>query len=134
MRCFLFKARSVCHLRPGELTHSGSKYDTHIASCNLAKLWIDCALMLSLLSFSAHQASSFTLLLSDFVPVTAAGPRITPLFSCWRVASCSLSLFQLEGVLCTQNHLKAECMGAEVWCFQALLGEEPEWLYFNREH
>lgn len=52
MRYFLFKTRSVCHLCPGELTHSGRKYDIHVAVCNLGKLWMDGALMLSLLSFS----------------------------------------------------------------------------------
>lgn len=132
LRYFLFKTRSVCHLRPGELTHSGRKYDIDVAFCNLGKLWMDCALVLSLLSCSAHQATSCTLPLSDFV--TAAGPSIAPLFSCWHVASCSLLLFQLGGVLCTCSHLQAGCMVAEVLALQALLGEECDWLYLNREH
>lgn len=49
MRYFLFKTRSVCHLRPGELTHSGRKYDIHIAICNLGKLGMDCALNMILI-------------------------------------------------------------------------------------
>lgn len=41
MRYFLFKTRSVCHLHPGELTHTGRKYDIHTAFCNLGRLWMD---------------------------------------------------------------------------------------------
>lgn len=67
MRYFLLKTRSVCHLRPGELTHTGRKHDIHIAFCNVGKLWMDacrhllCPLMLSLLSCFAYLATFHTL-------------------------------------------------------------------------
>lgn len=62
VRYFLFKTRSVCHLHPCTLTHTGRKYDIHIAFCNLGKLWMEeCIITGIALSTSAFTAVPFCL-------------------------------------------------------------------------
>lgn len=85
MRYFLFKTRSVCHLHPGELTHSGRKYDIHIAFCNLGKLWMNVCIIAGIALFT----SAFSC-----CPVLFIGP-----LSASFLFQILCSLLQYEGAL-----------------------------------
>lgn len=86
VRYFLFKTRSVCHLHPGELTHTGRKYDIHIAFCNLGKLRMDACLMAGI----ALSASAFIALLFYLAghhmhpsPLKSCAPYCSKLHCCF---------------------------------------------------
>lgn len=97
VRYFLFKTRRVCHLCPGELTHTGRKYDIHIAFCNLGKLQMDACLLAGIaLSTSAFIALLFYLAGHSLHP--------SPLQSCAPYCSMTKHCCFVFLLACSQLH------------------------------